>query len=139
MKSGTSVCVVGLCAVLSLRCLCYAPSSFCGHTPTLLPAWSCCVVDVVSLTQAPTLTCTRDDTLASVIEKLHATRVHRLYVIAGKDDLVGVISLRDVISIFVEEPEGYFDDSGAVAMHVHDTIRRRRSSEDAAMELEGAS
>ena len=71
--------------------------------------------------------------------QLVATGVHRLYVVGDSDDstatktkagdsLKGVISLSDIIDVFVSEPEGYFDESGSVALHVHDTIRKRHGS-----------
>lgn len=88
---------------------------------------------------APTITCHDTDTLESVINVLVATGVHRLYVVGDSDDstatktkagdsLKGVISLSDIIDVFVSEPEGYFDESGSVALHVHDTIRKRHGS-----------
>ena len=89
--------------------------------------------------QAPTITCHDTDTLESVINVLVATGVHRLYVVGDSDDstatktkagdsLKVVISLSDIIDVFVSEPEGYFDESGSVALHVHDTIRKRHGS-----------
>ncbi|KAL9246413.1 hypothetical protein vseg_019952 [Gypsophila vaccaria] len=59
----------------------------------------------------PPVTCKLDATLGHVIHNLASKSVHRIHVVAGKDDeVVGVITLRDVISCFIYEPPNYFDD-----------------------------
>ncbi|KAG0490592.1 hypothetical protein HPP92_007455 [Vanilla planifolia] len=55
------------------------------------------------------LTCSRDVCLGSVIDRLASSSTHRIYVVEG-DDVVGVVTLRDVISCFIFEPPGYFED-----------------------------
>lgn len=59
-------------------------------------------------------TCTPYASLGSVIDSFDvAKRIHRIYVVEGdgyESSVVGVITLRDVISCFVSEPPGYFDD-----------------------------
>lgn len=56
------------------------------------------------------ITCNLDSTLSSVIHTLASKSVHRIYVLAGQDDeVVGVITLRDVISCFIFEPPNHFD------------------------------
>ncbi|XP_019150750.1 PREDICTED: SNF1-related protein kinase regulatory subunit gamma-1-like [Ipomoea nil] len=56
------------------------------------------------------ITCTPDSTLASVIDVLACKQVHRIYVVKGTDnEVVGVITLRDVISCFIFEPPNFFD------------------------------
>ncbi|XP_031125765.1 SNF1-related protein kinase regulatory subunit gamma-1-like [Ipomoea triloba] len=56
------------------------------------------------------ITCTTDSTLASVIDMLAFKQVHRIYVVKGTDnEIVGVITLRDVISCFIYEPPNFFD------------------------------
>ncbi|XP_075519370.1 SNF1-related protein kinase regulatory subunit gamma-1-like [Primulina tabacum] len=56
------------------------------------------------------VTCRRDDTLKEVIMKLDSVKIHRIYVEDGGGNLVGVITLRDIISKLVHEPRGYFGD-----------------------------
>ena len=56
---------------------------------------------------APPITCKLESTLGSVINSLASKSVHRIYVVAGDEELVGVITLRDVISCFIFEPPNY--------------------------------
>ncbi|KAL2636212.1 hypothetical protein R1flu_007691 [Riccia fluitans] len=56
----------------------------------------------------PVLTCQPTETLKASIAKLDRAKVHRIYVVDENEDLIGVITLRDIISTFVEEPAGYF-------------------------------
>lgn len=56
------------------------------------------------------ITCKPDSTLQSVIHTLASQSIHRIHVVDGQDELVGVITLRDVISCFVTEPPYHFDD-----------------------------
>ncbi|XP_043707723.1 SNF1-related protein kinase regulatory subunit gamma-1-like [Telopea speciosissima] len=57
------------------------------------------------------ITCKPDALLGNVIEILASKAVHRVYVVAAEDDaVVGVITLRDVISCFIFEPPSYFED-----------------------------
>ncbi|KAG6555826.1 hypothetical protein Mapa_002466 [Marchantia paleacea] len=56
----------------------------------------------------PILTCHPNETLKGSIIKLDEAKVHRIYVVDDNEDLIGVITLRDIISTFVEEPLGYF-------------------------------
>uniref|UniRef100_A0A5B7BM74 Putative SNF1-related protein kinase regulatory subunit gamma-1-like n=1 Tax=Davidia involucrata TaxID=16924 RepID=A0A5B7BM74_DAVIN len=56
------------------------------------------------------ITCKLDSTFGSVIHTLASNSVHRIHVVAGEDDeVVGVITLRDVISCFISEPPNHFD------------------------------
>ncbi|XWS64297.1 hypothetical protein CRYUN_Cryun06bG0174100 [Craigia yunnanensis] len=58
----------------------------------------------------PPITCKVDSTLASVIQSLATKLVHRIYVVAeNENEVIGVITLRDVISCFIFEPPNYFD------------------------------
>ncbi|CAI0386806.1 unnamed protein product [Linum tenue] len=58
----------------------------------------------------PPITCKSDATLGSVIHHLASKSVHRIYVVENQDDgVVGVITLRDVISCFIYEPPNLFD------------------------------
>lgn len=56
------------------------------------------------------LTCKPDSTLESVIHTLSSQSIHRIYTVDGLDQVVGVITLRDVISCFISEPDYHFDD-----------------------------
>lgn len=56
---------------------------------------------------APPFTCRLESTLGSVINSLASKSVHRIYVVAGDEEVVGVITLRDVISCFIFEPPNY--------------------------------
>lgn len=57
------------------------------------------------------ITCSLDSVLGSVIHTLASNAVHRIYVVADQgNEVVGVITLRDVISCFVSEPPNHFDD-----------------------------
>jgi 5'-AMP-activated protein kinase regulatory gamma subunit len=50
------------------------------------------------------ISCVEDDTLESVINKLAESRVHRVYLCDADFKAIGVISLRDIIALFVREP-----------------------------------
>uniref|UniRef100_A0A7N0VME0 CBS domain-containing protein n=1 Tax=Kalanchoe fedtschenkoi TaxID=63787 RepID=A0A7N0VME0_KALFE len=59
----------------------------------------------------PPITCKLDSTLGNVIHHLASKAVHRIYVVAGEDsEVVGVITLRDVISCFIFEPPNYLEE-----------------------------
>lgn len=70
---------------------------------------------IVSTTQetgkiTPAITCEVNSTLGSVIHSLASKSVHRIYVVANnEDEVVGVVTLRDVISCFIYEPPNHFD------------------------------
>lgn len=57
----------------------------------------------------PPVTCKHDTSLADLIEVLAEKCIHRIYLVNDQDELLGVITLRDVISCFVSEPENYFE------------------------------
>ncbi|KAL7110216.1 hypothetical protein ACP275_05G011000 [Erythranthe tilingii] len=62
-------------------------------------------------TVAP-ITCKHDATLGSVIDTLASRSVHRIYVVSSGENskaIIGVITLRDVISCFIHEPPKFFD------------------------------
>ncbi|KAL2349290.1 hypothetical protein Fmac_003290 [Flemingia macrophylla] len=64
--------------------------------------------ETVTVTQP--ITCKPDSTLHDVIHTLASQSIHRIYVVDGQQEVVGVITLRDVISCFVTEPPYHFDD-----------------------------
>ncbi|KAE8682976.1 SNF1-related protein kinase regulatory subunit gamma-1-like [Hibiscus syriacus] len=55
------------------------------------------------------VTCKVDSTLGGVIQNLATKKVHRVYVVADENEVIGVITLRDVISCFIYEPPNFFD------------------------------
>ncbi|XP_047332873.1 SNF1-related protein kinase regulatory subunit gamma-1-like [Impatiens glandulifera] len=50
------------------------------------------------------ITCKTDSTLGTVIQLLDSNTVHRIYVVSNEKEVIGVITLRDVISCFIEPP-----------------------------------
>lgn len=57
------------------------------------------------------ITCKGNSSLCNVIDTLASKGVHRIYVVSGEQNqVVGVITLRDVISCFITEPPNFFDD-----------------------------
>ncbi|XP_020587021.1 SNF1-related protein kinase regulatory subunit gamma-1-like isoform X2 [Phalaenopsis equestris] len=56
------------------------------------------------------LTCSSENTIKEIILKLDAKKVQRIYVVDEEENLEGVITLRDIISKLVHEPNGYFGD-----------------------------
>lgn len=59
---------------------------------------------------SPPITCKLDSTLGSIIHTLASNLVHRIYVVGDdENEVVGVITLRDVISCFIFEPPNHFD------------------------------
>ncbi|CAK7328472.1 unnamed protein product [Dovyalis caffra] len=57
----------------------------------------------------PPITCKPDATLGSLIHTLASKSVHRIYVVNQSEEVMGVITLRDVISCFVHEPPNHFN------------------------------
>ncbi|XP_051144412.1 SNF1-related protein kinase regulatory subunit gamma-1-like [Andrographis paniculata] len=55
------------------------------------------------------ITCKADASLGEVIDTLASRAVHRIYVVNEVEEVVGVITLRDVISCFIFEPPNFFD------------------------------
>lgn len=55
------------------------------------------------------ITCKSSSTLSSVIDTLASRAVHRIYVVSEQNQVLGVITLRDVISCFITEPPNFFD------------------------------
>ncbi|KAL3636283.1 SNF1-related protein kinase regulatory subunit gamma-1-like [Castilleja foliolosa] len=56
------------------------------------------------------ITCKPDSTLSNVIDTLALRGVHRIYMVADENnEVLGVITLRDVISCFINEPPKFFE------------------------------
>ncbi|KAJ0037948.1 hypothetical protein Pint_22677 [Pistacia integerrima] len=105
--------IVGNVSIRDIRHLLLQPELFSNfRQPTVRDFMN----TIVSTTQDfgrvfPPITCKLDSTLGSVIQTLASKSVHRVYVVADKEDeLGGVITLRDVISCFTFEPPNHFDD-----------------------------
>lgn len=60
--------------------------------------------------QAAPLIVTSDLSLGVLLQHLDGAHTPRAYVTDGSGDLVGVVTLRDVIARLVSEPPGYFGD-----------------------------
>ncbi|XP_008813531.2 SNF1-related protein kinase regulatory subunit gamma-1-like [Phoenix dactylifera] len=72
---------------------------------------------IIGYTMASLATCAPDACLGSVIDSLASKSVHRIYVVEGDDiEIVGVVTLRDVISCFIYEPSDHFDNYFGFAM-----------------------
>ncbi|KAK7274748.1 hypothetical protein RIF29_15846 [Crotalaria pallida] len=56
------------------------------------------------------ITCRLDSTLQTVIHTLASQSIHRIYAVNEQEEVLGVITLRDVISCFITEPDYHFDD-----------------------------
>jgi CBS domain-containing protein len=54
---------------------------------------------------SPAISCNAGDEIGAVISKLCTSRIHRVYVVDEKSQLVSVVSLSDVISVFVSEAD----------------------------------
>jgi CBS-domain-containing membrane protein len=54
-------------------------------------------------------TCTADASLGSVIDSIASRITHRIYVVYGAMEVVSIVTLRDMISCFIHEPQGYCD------------------------------
>lgn len=57
----------------------------------------------------PPPTCRADASLGSVIDSIASRITHRIYVVHDELEVIGVVTLRDVISCFIHEPPGYCD------------------------------
>lgn len=56
------------------------------------------------------VTCKSYNTMKELILLLDFKKIHRIYVVDDDGNLEGVITLRDIISRLVHEPQGYFGD-----------------------------
>lgn len=78
------------------------------------------VGNLTTALMSPPVPCRSSSHLVDVIKKLKVSHIHRIYVTDDDHNLEGVLTLRDIIGIFVTEPAGYFGDFfGGVAPNVH--------------------
>ncbi|EFJ31456.1 hypothetical protein SELMODRAFT_139940 [Selaginella moellendorffii] len=62
----------------------------------------------------PPITCEESTSLGEVIDVLSTKGIHRIHIVDDKQRIVGVVTLRDIISCFVTEPDNYFNNFGSV-------------------------
>ncbi|KAK6931189.1 CBS domain, partial [Dillenia turbinata] len=96
--------IVGNVSIRDIRHLLLRPELFSNY-------WQLRVMDFMNTITASSeeagkikqpITCKLDSTLGSVIHSLACKSVHRIYVVNGnEDEVIGVITLRDVISCFI--------------------------------------
>lgn len=75
------------------------------------------------------ITCKRSATLGEVISILSSNSVHRIYVVGEGNDVIGIITLRDVISCFITEPPNYIMEvhGSAVKEMISNELKSRNS------------
>ncbi|KAL0910107.1 hypothetical protein M5K25_021046 [Dendrobium thyrsiflorum] len=102
--------IVGRLSIQDIRFLLLKPELFSGFRELTVMNFIKAIETTCpdSGTQLPT--CTPDTCLGSVIDSLASRSVHRIYVVNG-DEVIGVVTLRDVISCFIYEPPGYLEES----------------------------
>ncbi|KAK7824956.1 snf1-related protein kinase regulatory subunit gamma-1-like [Quercus suber] len=102
--------IVGNVSIKDIRYLLLKPELFSNFRKLTVMDFMQTIASQETGKVIPPITCKLDSTLASVIQRLALKSVHRIYVVAGEDDeVIGVITLRDVISCFIYEPPNHFD------------------------------
>ncbi|GMY26057.1 SNF1-related protein kinase regulatory subunit gamma-1-like isoform X3 [Fagus crenata] len=103
--------IVGNVSIKDIRYLLLKPELFSNFRKLTVMDFMHTIASQETGEVIPPITCKLDSTLGSVIHSLASNSVHRIYVVAGEDDeVVGIITLRDVISCFIYEPPNHFDD-----------------------------
>lgn len=109
---GPKKTIVGNVSIRDIRYLLLKPDLFCNFRQLTVKNFMDTIVATAQETGkvVPPITCKVGSTLESVIHSLASNAVHRIYVVAeAEDEVVGVITLRDVISCFIFEPQNHFD------------------------------
>ncbi|KAK9276779.1 hypothetical protein L1049_006315 [Liquidambar formosana] len=104
--------IVGNVSIRDIRYLLLKPELFSNFRQLTVKDFMDTIVSTAQETGkiVPPITCKLDSTLGTVIHILATKSVHRIYVVDGEEDeVVGVITLRDVISCFIFEPPNHFD------------------------------
>lgn len=104
--------IVGNVSIRDIRFLLLKPELFSNFRQLTVAGFMNTVASAThDATKAATpITCKLGSTLCTVIDTLASKLVHRIYVTAEDgDEVVGVITLRDVISCFIYEPPNFFD------------------------------
>ncbi|KAJ8773768.1 hypothetical protein K2173_006418 [Erythroxylum novogranatense] len=108
---GSTKKIVGNVSIRDIRYLLLKPQLFSNFRHLTVMNF---MKTVISTTQEsgkvmPPLTCAPDTTLGNVIHCLATKLVHRIYVTGKENEVIGVITLRDVISCFIYESPSHFD------------------------------
>ncbi|KAK8567255.1 hypothetical protein V6N13_105235 [Hibiscus sabdariffa] len=103
--------IVGNVSIRDIRHLLLKPELFSNFRQLTVKDFISIVVSTGQEVGRPTtpVTCKVDSTLGSVIQSLATKKVHRIYVVVDENEVIGVITLRDVISCFIYEPPNFFD------------------------------
>ncbi|KAF3431420.1 hypothetical protein FNV43_RR26151 [Rhamnella rubrinervis] len=104
--------IVGNVSIRDIRYLLLKPELFSNFRKLTVRDFMNTIVSTTQETGkiTPAITCKVNSTLGSVIHSLASKSVHRVYVVANdEDEVVGVVTLRDVISCFIYEPPDHFD------------------------------
>ncbi|KAL6577824.1 SNF1-related protein kinase regulatory subunit gamma-1-like [Orobanche minor] len=112
MEGGTRK-IIGNISIRDIRFLLLKPELFANFRELTVEDFIATVASATNDTRRTItpITCKPDSTLGSVIDTLASRGVHRIYVVGdGHNEVLGVITLRDVISCFINEPPNYFDD-----------------------------
>ncbi|PRQ40833.1 putative CBS domain-containing protein [Rosa chinensis] len=108
---GTKKQIVGNVSIRDIRHLLLKPELFSNFRKLTVRDFMSTISTSQNIGKAvPAITCNVESTLGNVIETLASKSVHRIYVAGQEGEVVGVITLRDVISCFIYEPPNHFDD-----------------------------
>ncbi|KAK4423766.1 SNF1-related protein kinase regulatory subunit gamma-1-like [Sesamum alatum] len=126
---GSTRKIIGNISIRDIRILLLKPELFNSFREFTVKDFICTVASATNdpgKTVTP-ITCQPNSTLGNVIETLASRAVHRIYVVAGEEnEVLGVITLRDVISCFINEPPNFFEHYFGYA--AQDILDCRRSS-----------
>ncbi|KAG1346294.1 Cystathionine beta-synthase, core [Cocos nucifera] len=110
---GPTCKIVGSLSIRDIKFLLLKPDLFSNFRQLTVMDF----MKTIGYTTASPATCSPDACLGIVIDSLALKSVHRIYVVEGDDgELVGVVTLRDVISCFIYEPPNHFDNYFGFAM-----------------------
>ncbi|KAK9935198.1 hypothetical protein M0R45_022309 [Rubus argutus] len=108
---GTKKQIVGNVSIRDIRHLLLKPELFSNFRKLTVRDFMSTISTSQDIGKAiPAITCNSESTLGNVIETLASKSVHRIYVAGKEGEVVGVVTLRDVISCFIYEPPNHFDD-----------------------------
>ncbi|KAI4314202.1 hypothetical protein L6164_027135 [Bauhinia variegata] len=104
--------IVGSLSIRDVRYLLLRPELFSNFRKLTVADFMTTIVEATRETGRIThpITCKPDSTLGDVIHTLASHSIHRIYAVNENDDVMGVITLRDVITCFITEPSYHFDD-----------------------------
>ncbi len=67
----------------------------------------------------PAVTCVATDTIRTVLQKISAARVHRVFLVDEDETPVRCISLTDIIKLFVVEPKDWLRNHIVNGIDIH--------------------